>query len=452
MLFSSVEFIFLFLPLTVGVYFILPRRWRNLWILISGLFFYGFGEPKFLPLMLEVIVVDFLLGLWISKLSHSKKTALWVLWLAVVLNIGQLAFFKYFDFFGLGLPIGISFYTFQALSYVIDVYRQTVSASKSLVDFGAYVSLFPQLVAGPIVRYSDVDRELRERRHTIEKIASGLRRFCVGLSKKVILANTAGQMWELLSADKTYLGTRLAVLFFAFQIYFDFSGYSDMAIGLGCVFGFDFPENFNYPYMSTSITDFWRRWHISLSTWFREYIYIPLGGNRRGSLNTFRNLLITWALTGLWHGATVNFLLWGLYFALLLIIEKAFLGRLLARLPKLLGHLYAFFFVALGWAIFASDGSREGIEGGALVLRFIGIGTDGFCSAPVCYELVRNLGFLVLLCVSATPFPKKLYLKLSESAPRCHAVLDIILPIGIFILSLAYILSSDYDPFLYFRF
>ncbi len=452
MLFSSLEFIFLFLPISVGVYFLLPRRWRNLWIFISGLCFYGFGEPKYLPLMLFTVVADFLFGLWIGRLGEHKKAALAVLWLAVAVNIGQLAFFKYFDFFGFGLPIGISFYTFQALSYVIDVYRKKVSVSRSLVNFGAYVSLFPQLVAGPIVRYSDVERELQSRTHTVDKIASGLRRFCTGLAKKAILANTAGQMWETLATDQSYVGTRLAVLFFAMQIYFDFSGYSDMAIGLGRVFGFEFSENFNYPYVSKSITDFWRRWHISLSTWFREYVYIPLGGNRQGRWATYRNLLITWALTGLWHGATVNFLLWGLYFAVLLIIEKAFLSKLLSKLPRLVGHLYALFFICLGWVIFASDGSVEGLSGAALALRFVGVGCSGFISKPVIYELVRNIAFLLVLCLGATPLPKKLYLKIAERMPKAHALLDIILPLGIFILSVAYVVSSDYNPFLYFRF
>ncbi len=452
MLFSSLEFLFLFLPLAVGIYFILPRQARNFWLLLSGLCFYGFGEPKFLPLMLLTILADFLFGLWIGKLSDNKRAAKRVLILAVVLNIGQLAFFKYFDFFGIGLPIGISFYTFQALSYVIDVYRRQTEPNRSLVDFGAYVSLFPQLIAGPIVRYSDVKRELAERKHRLCDIADGFRTFCAGLAKKVLLANPAGQMWELLATDGSFVGTYLGIFFFAMQIYFDFSGYSDMAIGLGRVFGFNFPQNFNYPYISRSITDFWRRWHISLSSWFREYVYIPLGGNRGGRLKTYRNLLITWALTGIWHGGTLNFLLWGTYFAIVLIVEKLFLGRVIQRLPRIFSHAYAIFFIALGWVIFTADGSIQGFDGMAYALRMIGIGCDSFCAPSVRYELVRNLPFALALALGATPLPKKLYLKIKERAPVCFALVNILLPISAFLLSVAYTVSSGYDPFLYFRF
>ena len=444
MLFSSLEFIFLFLPLTVGIYFALPARARNAWLLISGLCFYAFGEPRYLPLMLLTILADFLFGLWIARLGGNKKRARIVLWCAVGYNIGQLALFKYFDPFGIGLPIGISFYTFQALSYVIDVYRRQAEATQSLVTFGAYVSLFPQLIAGPIVRYTDVECELRERRHTLADIADGMRAFCAGLAKKVLLANGAGQMWEALAAGGYFADTCLGVFFFAMQIYFDFSGYSDMALGLGRVFGFRFPRNFNYPYISKSITDFWRRWHMTLSSWFREYVYIPLGGNRGGRLKTYRNLLITWALTGIWHGATVNFLLWGLYFALILILEKAFLKGFLDRLPRALAHLYALCLIALGWVIFASDGSVEGFN--ALVL--LGVGAKGFASPAFLYELLRNLPFTAVMTVGCTPLPRKLYLKIKER----FAPVDIVLPLLAFLLSVAYIVSSGYDPFLYFRF
>lgn len=442
MLFSSLEFVFLFLPLAVGVYFLLPRRLKNSWLLVSGLAFYGFGEPKYLPLMMSTILVDYLLALWIGRLRESKKRAARrVLILAVIFNIGQLAFFKYLDPFGWGLPIGISFYTFQALSYVIDVYRREVTAAKSVVDVGAYVSLFPQLIAGPIVKYTDVERELRDRQHRIEDIAGGLRTFCAGLAKKVVLANPAGQMWELLSADDSLGGAWLAVLFFAFQIYFDFSGYSDMAVGLGRVFGFRFPQNFNYPYISKSITEFWRRWHMTLSGWFREYVYIPLGGNRGGKLKTYRNLLITWALTGLWHGATVNFLLWGLYFALVLIIEKAFLRSYLERAPRIVRHIYALALIGFGWVIFALDGSTP------LSLAAL-FGAGGVWSGELTYQLVRNLPFLAIMAIGSTPLPRNLYLKIKE----CFAPIDILLPSVGFVLSVAYIVSSGYDPFLYFRF
>ena len=452
MLFSSLEFLFLFLPINIGVYFLLPKRFKNFWLLFGGLVFYSFGEPRFLPVMAVTILADFLFGLWIARMRENKRGAFAVLWLAVALNIGTLAFFKYFDFFGFGLPIGISFYTFQALSYVIDVYRKNVSVNRSLIDFGAYVSLFPQLIAGPIVRYSDIDSELRGRTHKVSDIADGVRIFCIGLAKKVILANPAGEMWERLALDHSFVGTYVAIFFFASQIYFDFSGYSDMAVGLGRVLGFNFPQNFNYPYVARSITDFWRRWHITLSSWFREYVYIPLGGNRKGRLRTYLNLLITWSLTGIWHGATLNFLLWGLYFALLLILEKAFLLKLLCRIPKAFSHIYALVLVALGWVIFVSDGSVEGFVGARFALRMVGIGCDSLCSPLARYELIRSIAFIAILVLGATPLPKVLYRKIKNRAPGCGIALESVAPFAIFILCVAHIVSSEYNPFLYFRF
>ena len=450
MLFSSLEFIFLFLPVTLAVYFLTPSRFKNLVLLLSGLAFYAFGEPRFLPVMVLTIVADFLFGLWLRRCREKCRRR--VLVLAIVYNIGQLAFFKYFDFFGIGLPIGISFYTFQALSYVIDVYRKEVAANNSLVDFGAYVSLFPQLIAGPIVRYSDVERELVGRKHTLERAASGFRTFCAGLAKKVLLANSSGEMWEILRLDESLLGSYLGIFFFAMQIYFDFSGYSDMAVGLGRALGFDFPDNFNYPYVSRSITEFWRRWHITLSTWFREYVYIPLGGNRRGRARTYFNLLLTWALTGIWHGATVNFLLWGLYFAIVLIVEKAFLLKLLERVPSAFAHIYALFFIALGWVIFVSDGSAEGFSGIAYALRLVGVGCSSLYSRAAVYELVRNLAFALILAVGCTPLPKRIYLKLKGSSKIAVAMFDLVAPLTALVISVAYIVSSGYNPFLYFRF
>ncbi len=444
MLFSSLEFIFLFLPLTVGIYFALPTRFRNCWLFVSGLCFYGFSEPRYLPLMLLTILADLGFGLWIRRVSGNKKIGCAVLATAVAYNIGQLALFKYFDPLRMGLPVGISFYTFQALSYVIDVYRCEVRATGSIVTFGAYVSLFPQLIAGPIVRYADVERELWQREHRLSDIADGLRTFCAGLAKKVMLANSAGQMWESLGGSGYFADTLLAVFFFAMQIYFDFSGYSDMAVGLGRVFGFRFPQNFNYPYISKSITEFWRRWHITLSSWFREYVYIPLGGNRGGRVKTYRNLLIVWALTGIWHGAEVNFLLWGLYFALILIIEKAFLSRVLERIPPSLRHCYALTLIGLGWVIFASDKSVEGFS----AFTLIGVGVKGTVSPSFSYDLLRNLPFMAIMTVGATPLPKRVYLKIKKR----FASIDIILPLTAFLCSLAYIVGSGYDPFLYFRF
>ncbi len=397
--------------------------------------------------MILTVAVDFGFGIWLKRLIERgrKGSARCVLILSVVYNIGQLILFKYFDFFGSGLPIGISFYTFQALSYVIDVYRTEVSATKSLVDFGAYVSLFPQLIAGPIVKYSEIERELCAREYRLCDIADGARRFCAGLSKKVILANPSGEMWESLRADGSFVGTQLALIFFALQIYFDFSGYSDMAIGLGKILGFRFPENFNYPYISKSVSEFWRRWHMTLSSFFREYVYIPLGGNRCGIWKNYRNLFITWGLTGLWHGASVNFLLWGLYFALILIIEKTFLKRVLSVMPSAISHLYALLLIGFGWVIFVADGSFDGI---GFALRFFGVGCESFCSGTATYDLLRNLLFLAVAVIGCTPMPRRLYLKIKER----FALADIALPLMAFLLSLAYIVSSGYDPFLYFRF
>ncbi len=453
MLFSSLEFLFLFLPLTLAVYFLVPRRARNLVLLLSGLVFYGFGEPKFLPLMVWTIFRNYFLALWIARRHRKSKRTRFVLILAVIFNIGQLAFFKYFDFWGIGLPIGISFYTFQSLSYVIDVYWKKAEATRSLVNFGAYVSLFPQLIAGPIVKYTDISADLKSRRHDFGEIASGLRTFCAGLAKKVILANTSGALWERLASDSSFLGSLLAVIFFSLQIYFDFSGYSDMAVGLGRLFGFRFPQNFNYPYIARSITEFWRRWHITLSSWFREYVYIPLGGNRHGRARTVFNLIITWALTGIWHGATPNFLLWGLYFALLLILEKLVFHKLLSNLPSVLSHMYALFFIALGWVIFASDGSVASVSTLTLAPRLIGIGCEGFASNSAVYELLRNLPFLAISLLGATPLPRRIYLKAKAKSKVISSVfVDVILPLGIFILCVAYIIGSGYNPFLYFRF
>ena len=450
MLFSSLEFLFLFLPISVAVYFLLPRAFKNFWLLLSGVCFYAFGEPRFLPIMLLTVAIDFLFALLICKRQVSGHSARLILWLAVAYNVGQLVYFK---FISDSLPIGISFYTFQALSYVIDVYRKSVEVSRDPIAFGAYVTLYPQLIAGPIVRYSDVDKELRKREHTVDAIASGVRSFCAGLSKKVLLADVAGEAWEIFSGRGGFVDAYVGIFFFAMQIYFDFSGYSDMACGLGRIFGFSFPKNFNYPYISKSITEFWRRWHITLSSFFKEYVYISLGGNRDGKLKTYRNLLITWALTGLWHGATLNFLLWGLYFALVLILEKAFLKRFLEKLPKFLRHTYAIFLIAIGWVIFATDGESLSLyEGGRYMARFFGFGTSGFCSYFTLYELSRYLVVALILIFGATPLPKKLYGIVCERFPKGAAMLNVILPMTAFLLCVAYIVNSGYHPFLYLRF
>ena len=462
MLFSSFEFLYLFLPLTVGVYFISPRGARNYVLLLASFVFYGISAPKFLPLLVGVSLVDWGIGLLVwryTERENDKAARLWVA-VAVVSNVAVLAFFKYLDpiraalglrILGIELPSGISFYIFQALSYVFDVHRRAVAAQKNPLLFTAYVSLFPQLVAGPIVRYSDIDASLRERTHSVAAVADGFRIFTVGLGKKVLLANSAGEAWErmklLVERDGNMLGAWLGVAFFAFQIYFDFSGYSDMAVGLGRVFGFDFPANFNYPYISQSVTEFWRRWHITLSSWFREYVYIPLGGSRRGRARTYLNLLAVWALTGIWHGAAVNFLLWGLYFFLVLAIEKAFLGKLVKKLPSVFRHAYALFFIALGWLIFAADGIKDA----PLYLANMA-GFGGFYNNDALYELWRHLPFLAAAVTASTPLPARWFWRMVKKRSLLGDILRSLGALLILLLCTCYLADGGYNPFLYFRF
>ena len=457
MLFSSVEFLFVFLPLTLAVYFLCPLRFRNLWLFAASLLFYGFGEPVFLFLMLLTITADYFFGLLIERSKIHKG-----LWLTVgtIFNFSLLAFFKYFDMIatafgfsplGIALPIGISFYIFQATSYIIDVYRKEVEAAKSFINFGTYVSLFPQLIAGPIVKYRDIDKELTERAHTVSNIAKGVSTFCTGLAKKALLANPAGELYEYLSKSRTDPASLwLGLILFSFQIYYDFSGYSDMAIGLGRILGFSFPRNFNYPYISRSITEFWRRWHMTLSSWFREYVYIPLGGNRRGKLRTYINLFAVWSLTGLWHGASWTFLIWGVYFFILLVMEKAFLLKLLERIPKVIRHIYALIFILLGWVIFSAEGGINEIV--TLTKSLFGIGNAPVFGSSFVYDVLRNLPFLVILAIGATPLPKRITERLETKSPRAYFITRNILCIASIILSTAYIVSADYNPFLYFRF
>lgn len=416
--------------------------------------------------MIATITVDYICGYIIGRDLDSKpKRAKVTLIVSIVINLALLGVFKYYDFFagtlnsllgrgvfptlGLTLPIGISFYTFQALSYVIDVYRRDARVQKNIAAFGTYVTLFPQLIAGPIVRYADVDDQLRERTHSLTLFASGCRTFICGLAKKILLANAAGAMWNSLSAaaEPDALGAWLAIVFYTFQIYFDFSGYSDMAIGLGKMFGFSFRENFYYPYVSESITEFWRRWHISLSTWFREYVYIPLGGNRKGVGRTYFNLFCVWLLTGLWHGASWNFVLWGLYYFALLVIEKTFLLRLLERAPKFLRHIYSMAAVIFGWLLFVIE---DVSSIGAYLSRMFG-GTGVFATQITVYELVRNLVFLAILILASTPAPKKLWYKLYSKGTPWRIVQSVVCAIA-FVLCIAYLVDSSYNPFLYFRF
>ncbi len=466
MVFSSLEFIFVFLASVLAVYYLVPPKARNIVLLLFSLVFYGWGEPVYVFLMIATITVDYICGYIIGRDLDSKpKRAKVTLIVSIVINLALLGVFKYYDFFagtlnsllgrgvfptlGLTLPIGISFYTFQALSYVIDVYRRDARVQKNIAAFGTYVTLFPQLIAGPIVRYADVDDQLRERTHSLTLFASGCRTFICGLAKKILLANAAGAMWNSLSAaaEPDALGAWLAIVFYTFQIYFDFSGYSDMAIGLGKMFGFSFRENFYYPYVSESITEFWRRWHISLSTWFREYVYIPLGGNRKGVGRTYFNLFCVWLLTGLWHGASWNFVLWGLYYFALLVIEKTFLLRLLERAPKFLRHIYSMAAVIFGWLLFVIE---DVSSIGAYLSRMFG-GTGVFATQITVYELVRNLVFLAILILASTPAPKKLWYKLYSKGTPWRIVQSVVCAIA-FVLYIAYLVDSSYNPFLYFRF
>ena len=466
MLFSSLEFLFLYIAVVLPLYYITPLKWRAVTLFAVSLVFYGWGEPIYVFLMLFTISLDYALGRVVEAHREDKwgKRALIT---AIIVNIGVLAFFKYYDFFvinlakipflsglepiGLEMPVGISFYTFQALSYVIDIYRSDARAQKDPVKFGTYVTLFPQLIAGPIVRYKDIDDQLAEREHSVALAASGARTFIAGLAKKVLIANTAGALWQAAlavpSAERTVLGAWLGIFFYTLQIYFDFSGYSDMAIGLGKIFGFRFLENFNYPYISRSITEFWRRWHISLSSWFREYLYIPLGGNRKGRGRMYLNLLIVWFLTGFWHGSGWNFILWGLYYFVLLSIEKAFLGRLIEKLPRFFAHLYTLVAVMFGWLLFASEDMTAGFE---YMKTMVGLG-GGLASRLDLYELCRNLVFIAVAVVGATPLPKKLFIKLYNRS----AIGSVLAAAGsalILVLCTAYLVDSSFNPFLYWSF
>jgi len=468
MVFSSLEYLFLYFPAVLLIYFLTPLRWRNLALFAVSLVFYGWGEPLYVFLMLATVTADYVFGRLVGRWRETdrRRARAWMI-AAVTVNLAILGFFKYWNFFtsiltsltGLALrtvevplPVGISFYTFQALSYVIDVYRLDAPAQKNYVAFGTYVTLFPQLIAGPIVRYRDIDAQLTSRTTSAALFASGVRTFSCGLAKKVLLANAAGELWQR-TADAettTVVGAWLGLVMFAFQIYFDFSGYSDMAIGLGKMLGFSFRENFNYPYVAASVTDFWRRWHISLSTWFREYVYIPLGGNRRGRARQILNLLAVWLLTGLWHGASWNFVLWGLYYFVLLAAEKLFLLRALERAPRWLGHVYTMAAVLFGWWLFAS----VDLGGGAAVLGalFGGGKAVAFADAGSLYDLATSLGLLVILAAASTPWPRRLWYRLWERHDAPMRVASGVLAIASLVLGTAYLVNSSYNPFLYFRF
>ena len=459
---------FLYFPVVLLLYFVTPLKWRNVTLFVTSLIFYGWGEPLYVFLMLATITVDYFFGWMVGKYRESnRKRARAYMIAAIVINLAILGFFKYANLvvdtitaltgvtlthIDVPLPVGISFYTFQALSYVIDVYRMDANAQRNYTAFGTYVTLFPQLIAGPIVRYQDVDDQLRSRTHSMERFASGVRTLAAGMGKKVLLANAAGEIWTRISEapETTVAAAWLGIIMYTFQIYFDFSGYSDMAIGLGKMMGFSFRENFYYPYMANSVTDFWRRWHISLSTWFREYVYIPLGGNRRGRGRQIFNLLAVWFLTGLWHGASWNFVAWGLYYFVLLMLEKTFLLKLLDKLPKFVGHVYTLITVVFGWLLFVFTDFAAGMR--YLATMFGGGSATGFIDAGGVFDWTSSLILLVILVIASTPYPRKWLYRLWEKYDAPVRAVTAILCLAVFFIALAYLVNSSYNPFLYYRF
>lgn len=464
MVFSKPIFLFGFLPIVLLLYYIAPRRLRNTVLFVASLIFYAWGEPKLVLLMIATIVVDYCAGLMIERFSEKKKASRAILVAALVINLGLLGIFKYANFMiesintlvggnigllNIVLPIGISFYTFQSLSYVIDVYKKVVPVERNILNFATYVTLFPQLIAGPIVQYKTIADELSERQESFALFSEGIWRFVVGLGKKVIIANQIGSVWteisgspESLTVGKAWIGA----LAFTFQIYFDFSGYSDMAIGLGKMFGFNFLENFNYPYISKSITEFWRRWHISLGTWFKEYVYIPLGGNRKGLKRQIFNILVVWMLTGLWHGASWNFVVWGLYFGLILVLEKAFLLKIFAKIPAAFAHIYSILLIVFGWVIFECGSMGEIIN---YFRSMFGVGVS-FWSNDTTYILCNTLLLFAVAAVCSTQLGKVVKAKLSVRFKNGYwecAIVAVLL-----MLSLVFLAGDSYNPFLYFRF
>ena len=466
MVFSSLLFLTIFLPVTVGLYYLLPKKARNLLLLAVSLVFYAWGEPTHIFVMLITTAYIWAFGLAVAKAKEQGKQAVakFFLILTLVLSLGTLVFFKYTGFLvstmpflegtalgqlNIALPIGISFYTFQALSYIIDVYRGDVKSQKSWVNFAMYISLFPQLIAGPIVRYADVESQMEDRPFSFDHLFLGIQRIVLGLGKKVLLANQIGVLWETMAGNSTVLGAWLGAVAFAFQIYFDFSAYSDMAIGLGRMLGFEFTENFNYPYQSASITEFWRRWHMTLGTWFREYVYIPLGGNRRGKGRQILNLLVVWFLTGFWHGAAWQFILWGLFYFVFLAAEKLFLLKPLQKAPGAVRHVYALVVVLLGWVLFAcEDIGAAGRMYGAM----FGIGVP-LADEKALFYLGGSVVMLIICTVAATRLPKCLAQKLESKLPATafqYIRYGVIL--AVLLVSMAFLVADSYNPFLYFRF
>ncbi|MEE0811118.1 MBOAT family O-acyltransferase [Blautia sp.] len=470
MIFSSIFFLFVFLPITLFLYYIVPWKLKNFMLLLCSLIFYAWGEPVYVFLMLFSIIFNYLSGIEIDGYRENENTKMlrYSFWFTVVVNLAILGFFKYYGFLinnlntilpfeipykELSLPIGISFYTFQTLSYIIDVYKGVVPVQKNFVSFGAYVTMFPQLIAGPIVRYTDVDAQLSKRTHSLYKFGQGVSWFLRGLGKKVLLANNIGMTYDaiaaILPAERSVLTAWIGCIAYAMQIYFDFGGYSDMAIGLGKMFGFEFIKNFDYPYISKSVTEFWRRWHISLGTWFREYVYIPLGGNRVSKAKHIRNILIVWMLTGFWHGAAWNFMLWGLYYGLLLLAEKLFLAPKLEKLPAKAQQAYCFILVLFGWVLFFSPTLKDAF---VYIGNMFGIGGSGFIDSTGLYYLAQNLILLIICALCSTPWLWKKFRRFTLQKGKYPSVAAAVIYTAIFIFSIAYLVNATYNPFLYFRF
>lgn len=460
MVFSSITFLFYFLPIVLALYYLVPNKFKNLILLISSFIFYFYGEPKYVLLMAFSIISTYICGILVDKYRGTKTAKLFLI-LEIIISIGLLIYFKYADFIikninlwlsqkidliNVLLPIGISFYTFKMISYVVDIYRGEVKVQKNILKLATYVSLFPQLIAGPIVRYSTIEKQLENREYSINKFSLGVRRFVIGLGKKVLIANVIGTLVNtfFISEDKSILFYWLYAIGVMLQIYFDFSGYSDMAIGLGKMFGFDFLENFNYPYIATSITDFWRRWHISLSSWFRDYVYIPLGGNRVSKIKWIRNIMVVWILTGLWHGAEWNFIIWGIYFGILLIIEKLFLLKKTEKIPKFLKVIYTLFFVMISFIIFNGNEIIENIKG------LFEIGNISVISKESIYYLKSYFIVILIGIIGATPIMKNIVKK--EKIKKITNILEPIYLFSILLLSTSYIIDGSFNPFLYFRF
>lgn len=468
MVFSSIVFLFTFLPIVLILYYIIPGRGKNIVLLLGSLLFYAWGEPVYIFLMIFSIFFNYISGLDIARNLKNRSAAKRSLVFNIVVNLAVLGFFKYegfvldslnsvlpvkISYHELPLPIGISFYTFQILSYIIDVYRKNVKVQNNFLDFALYVSMFPQLIAGPIVKYADIEKQLHFRRESWSKFGDGAMSFIRGLAKKVLLANTIGMVFtevsSMASGEVSVLTAWLGCAAYTFQIYFDFSGYSDMAVGLGKMFGFEFPRNFNYPYISKSITEFWRRWHISLSTWFREYVYIPLGGNRVSTWKHIRNLLVVWLLTGLWHGAAWNFVAWGIYYGIILIVEKYLLTPVLEKMPGIIRRIYSLLIIMIGWVLFFSPSLGSALK---YVGTMFGAGAHGIVDREGIYLLMTNLALWIILILGSTPGVHKRYEKFIGRKGQKKIAANCVVYAVIFILCIAYLVTETYNPFLYFRF